>query len=588
MSTSDTPQSVHITGIQAYQHPSNYGAHMAYEHGPDRATPVGAEASGPSADGPHTELRDRLNDRLQALHHRACEVRQSQLLPASLVHLSQTAQEMRVRHAHALTRERIRWYVSGKLQPPVQPAEQQALVSAVMVMSSWAGETPDLGDWCELIARAARERMPERVMSVAQPGRPSLSVGMTRKRIDFVTPDEVGTDEYREFCSRAGLLELDQGWALLRIEAEDGRRISLLTQDSPWARMLAASARLEDAEITSRDFHIQLDGWPTESGNIELPVHQPSIFPLIRKMGEARVNPARLAIELGATEAEVGAWITGRAVPRDDVERQADEYLTAVLAAAAGKASIQDSSQQFFACWERGAAVLIGVSDYQEMAPVQSIANNLESLQDVMVRSLGIPSEHVFVVKNPESSADVHEAVDRAAEAADPASGALLVYFAGHGWTDSRGRLALGLVRSSRSRSWSAFDFNNLRIQIADSQIGKRVVILDSCYSGAALDVLGPDELASAAVIDGTYVLTSANSTTAALAPAGERFTTFTGHLIKALNSGIPQGPEVISTDTLFRYIERIAKARGLPAPCRQIGGDGDRLEIAANKWGQQ
>ncbi|MFB7609783.1 caspase family protein [Streptomyces gardneri] len=247
-----------------------------------------------------------------------------------------------------------------------------------------------------------------------------------------------------------------------------------------------------------------------------------------------------------------------------------------------------NSTRQEILCWQKGAAVLIGVSEYQELPPVPSIVNNIDSLQEIMTSSMGIPRENVFVVKDPDSSSAVHEAVDQASEAADPAVGALLVYFAGHGWTDARGRLMLGLLRSSKTRTWSAFDFNALRIQIADSQIGKRIVILDSCYSGAALDVLGqPEDLASAAVIDGTYVLTSANASTAALAPAGERFTTFTGHLVNALRNGIPQGPPVINADTLFRYIERIAKARGIPAPGRQIGGDGDRVEIMTNRWGQ-
>ncbi|MGW7091627.1 caspase family protein [Streptomyces sp. NPDC054874] len=246
-----------------------------------------------------------------------------------------------------------------------------------------------------------------------------------------------------------------------------------------------------------------------------------------------------------------------------------------------------DSTQRALPCWQKGAAVLIGVSDYQKLPPVPSIANNIDSLQEIMISSMGIPSENVFAVKNPESDSEVHEAIDLASEAADPTGGALLVYFAGHGWTDARGRLLLGLVRSSKARSWSALNFNELRNQIADSQIGKRIVILDSCYSGAALDILGqPEDLASAAAIDGTYVLTSANATTPALAPAGERFTTFTGHLVNALRNGIPQGPPVINADTLFRYIERVAKARGIPTPGRQIGGDGDKVEIMANRWG--
>ncbi|MFD3548626.1 caspase family protein [Streptomyces sp. NPDC058655] len=235
-------------------------------------------------------------------------------------------------------------------------------------------------------------------------------------------------------------------------------------------------------------------------------------------------------------------------------------------------------------CWQNGAAVLIGVSAYEEMPAVPSIANNIASLKDAMTEGLGLPDSSVLVVSNPATNTEVHRAIEKASETADPESGALLVYFSGHGWTD-RGRLMLGLVGSSRSRQWSALDFNSLRIQIADSQIGRRIVILDSCYSGAALDVLGPDDLASAAAIDGTYVLTAANATTAALAPPDEQFTTFTGHLIRALNDGIPQGPSVINAEALYRYVERAARERGLPLPGRQIGGDGDLVQIMPNRW---
>lgn len=255
-----------------------------------------------------------------------------------------------------------------------------------------------------------------------------------------------------------------------------------------------------------------------------------------------------------------------------------------LLAVHTPTSGILSASPAPLPCWQNGAAVLIGVSAYREMDAVPSIANNLASLKDLMADGLGIPDGNIFVVSDPAASPEVHEAIEKASEAADPASGALLVYFAGHGWTH-RGRLMLGLVGSSQSRQWSALDFNHLRIQIADSQIGSRVVILDSCYSGAALDVLGPDDLPSAAAIDGTYVLTAANATTAALAPPGEQFTTFTGLLISALKDGIPGGPSVINTDALYRYIERTARERALPLPGRQIGGDGDRVEIMPNKW---
>ncbi|MFF5808256.1 caspase family protein [Streptomyces sp. NPDC012746] len=290
------------------------------------------------------------------------------------------------------------------------------------------------------------------------------------------------------------------------------------------------------------------------------------------------LSAGELAEVLDIPAATVSAWLQGRAQPPAVMSNRVRMLLSG------NKAAAPVVPTGALPCWQNGAAVLIGVSTYEEMDSVPSIANNIKSLRNLAADGLGIPVGNIFTVNDPATSAEVHVAIERASEAADPASGALFIYFAGHGWTD-RGRLMLGLVGSSRSRQWSALDFNNLRIQIADSQIGSRVVVLDSCYSGAALDVLGPEDLASSAGIAGTYVLTAANATTAALAPPGEHFTTFTGLLIKALTEGIPGGPPVINTDVLYRYVERAARERGLPLPGRQIGGDGDRVEIMRNKW---
>lgn len=611
MSTSDTPHSSHITDGTPYTHPANVGVGTFYEHKSLSAHPRGGEiAETPTGDvSAGRVLQDRLSERLRALYQRARAAREREHRAPGVQDVVMAAHEMQIRGSSELTEYVLRLWLSPRtFEPPVPKKYQDAFIAAVTVMSAWAGEDPDLGDWCELMAGAAREAVTlaaARKQANPPVGRRSESDRITRKRILLATPESIGAVRYREFCSAAGLPHIETGYGLLLLEGEKGKRITLLTRNLEYASELERTDKahpgyLQSAEIPPAVFSYQLEGWP-DHWDPEFPIHQsePTTIWLARMMREAGVNEGQLASDTGMTKAAVQAWLNGRATPKESVERSIKDYLKkrrTVTAYLRNSQGIQDSSPasldmpppQFFPCWQSGAAVLVGVSDYQEMAPVKSIANNLESLQEVMVSSMGIPRGNVFVVKNPESNSDVHDAVERAAEAADPSGGALLVYFAGHGWTDSRGRLMLGLVRSSPSRPWSAFDFNNLRIQIADSQIGKRVVILDSCYSGAALDILGqPEELASATVIDGTYVLTSANATTAALAPVGERFTTFTGHLVDALRQGIPQGPSVINTDVLFRHIERISKARGFPAPGRQIGGDGDRVEIMTNKWGK-
>ncbi|MFJ3304339.1 caspase domain-containing protein [Streptomyces sp. NPDC086549] len=231
--------------------------------------------------------------------------------------------------------------------------------------------------------------------------------------------------------------------------------------------------------------------------------------------------------------------------------------------------------------------MLIGVSDYTHLPPVPSIKNNLAALTEVALLGLGIPQSNVHTVENPTSAAQVHERIDLAMDAADPVSGGLFIYYAGHGWTDPRnGRLLLGLADSNQYKVWTAMEFDRIREQVADSPVGSRLLILDSCYSGAALDTLSAG-LSSASRIEGTYVMTSSNATNASRAPRGDRFTTFSGEIIRLLTDGIQGGPPVIDTDTLFRHVRASCQEQGWPEPSRQIGRDGDRVELMINRWRQ-
>ncbi|MFB9557043.1 MULTISPECIES: caspase family protein [Streptomyces] len=231
--------------------------------------------------------------------------------------------------------------------------------------------------------------------------------------------------------------------------------------------------------------------------------------------------------------------------------------------------------------------MLIGVSDYTHLPSVPSIKNNLSALTEVALTGLGIPQGNVYIVENPKSAAQVHEEIDLAMDAADPLSGGLFIYYAGHGWTDPRnGRLLLGLVDSNQHKAWTAMEFDRIREQVADSPVGSRLLVLDSCYSGAALDTLSAG-LSSASRIEGTYVMTSSDATNASRAPRGDHFTSFSGEIIRSLTDGIQGGPPVITADVLFRHVRASCQQRGWPVPSRQVGRDGDHMELMVNRWGQ-
>lgn len=234
-------------------------------------------------------------------------------------------------------------------------------------------------------------------------------------------------------------------------------------------------------------------------------------------------------------------------------------------------------------CWTAGGAVLVGVGAYDHLPAVPAIHNNLVDLRRLLVSGFGVPPENCRVVRDPRDPKRIHAAVEEVVDAVDPARGAFLFYYAGHGRSHpSHGRLLLSMADSRERQTFSYWNFENLRDQIAECGLARRLVILDSCYSGSALDLLSGLTDSSAA-IRGTYVMTSSGATEPSTAPLGARHTDFTGRILSALGSGIPDAGPVIDADALFEHVRADCLASGLPVPARQIRNDGSRIPLIRN-----
>ncbi|HLL34876.1 MAG TPA: caspase family protein [Streptomyces sp.] len=232
-------------------------------------------------------------------------------------------------------------------------------------------------------------------------------------------------------------------------------------------------------------------------------------------------------------------------------------------------------------------AVLIGVDTYDDLADLPAVANNVERLAALLTADdvWGLPPQHLTVLTNPTSKDDVLDAVHTAATEAEDA---LLFYFAGHGLLTVDADLRLALPHTDTERLYRGVAYDDIRELVAHTGRPRaRVVILDCCYSGSALTgYMGAAHgIAHRTMAEGTYVMTASAETKPAMAPPGEKYTAFTGELLRVIEEGVPGGPDPLPMDVLFTEVrDRLAARPGIPVPQQRARNAGHAITLVRNR----
>ncbi len=235
----------------------------------------------------------------------------------------------------------------------------------------------------------------------------------------------------------------------------------------------------------------------------------------------------------------------------------------------------------------RSRVVLVGASSYRKLPPLPTVAGNLTALAAVLSDPArwGIAGEHCRVVRDPEDPSVVGSALQEAAEAVE-VDGLLLVYFAGHGVTDPRtGELYLAVARSDpRAFYATAVPYEWVRRSLLDCRASRRVVILDCCYAGRAINGMGQaDSVVAEVDIDKSCVLVAAPANRAALAPLDETYTAFTGALLDLLSHGAPGRADPLDLTTIYEEIVRVQRSLARPLPQLLARNGGERIPLVRN-----
>ncbi|MFY1681729.1 caspase family protein [Micromonospora sp. WMMD730] len=236
-------------------------------------------------------------------------------------------------------------------------------------------------------------------------------------------------------------------------------------------------------------------------------------------------------------------------------------------------------------------ALLIGTAQFTSdaLSDLPSVANNVTALAEVLADQAArvVDPSRCRQLINPRAQHEVGTALDETVNAADDT---VIVYYAGHGLLTPRGVLHLAVADTDPYRvAYTAVPIEWLRMALAESPAKNRILILDCCFSGHAATAMTSISSAVTAAIDisGTYTLTSAPANSAAIAPAGERFTAFTGELLRVLRDGIPGGDDLLSLREIYTALVRGLHARGMPRPQHLGTGLADHIALGPNAAGQ-
>lgn len=213
-------------------------------------------------------------------------------------------------------------------------------------------------------------------------------------------------------------------------------------------------------------------------------------------------------------------------------------------------------------------AILVGSSRYRTLPPLSSVYNNLGGLAAILRDPdvWGLPAEHCTVIADPQSPARLVKPIQAAAE---QAVDTLLVYYAGHGLTNRSGDLHLTHYDSDADAQYSQVPYQWVRDPIRDSPARRRIVILDCCYSGRALnDAMGNEApYADQAAIDGSFILTATPENRQAMAPANQEYTAFTHELVAVMGEGLENGDALLNLNEIFNELQIRLRGRSLPPP---------------------
>ncbi|MEV3965595.1 caspase family protein [Nocardia sp. NPDC050193] len=227
--------------------------------------------------------------------------------------------------------------------------------------------------------------------------------------------------------------------------------------------------------------------------------------------------------------------------------------------------------------------LIVGSGNYVEGSPlpaVSAVADTVDDLKKALVDRCGVRPDNLVALLDPTDPRQVDEAL---AELAGQATDVLVFYYIGHGLLSAHNELYLATSATDHLHKlrYSGLSYQAVSEILGNSKARSSLVVLDCCFGGRARGsyATAPSEAFQLAASGGSYLLTASAAQQQAYAPVGERYTAFTGAVLRLLTDGDLNEPKHLTLDGVYRHLRRKLPAAGFPAPQRHTSGTtGDRV----------
>jgi len=235
-------------------------------------------------------------------------------------------------------------------------------------------------------------------------------------------------------------------------------------------------------------------------------------------------------------------------------------------------------------------ALLVGVSNYTDLNPLPSAVKDVAALKEILID----PTIGGFAANDVEVLTDVDETAIRRGIARLFANrkndDLVLLYFSGHGVTDSRNDFYLSGISTDKNDLLSTAVSSDF-VQKAMNQRGskRQVLILDCCHSGAfpkgmtAKDI-GKVNLSPKLGGEGRAILTASDSTQYAFEQDGFELSLYTHFLVEGLRTGAADRDDDgdVTVDELYEYVrDKVKSVNDLMSPEFYPVKEGHRIVLA-------